>query len=84
MLQNLPECDRPLLALCPLRLCGSLKRAIACKIFIVRSLSPSSVFSASLWFVKKSDRQISTIGSLSSIIPWHLLYETLRVGGSLS
>ncbi|MFN6513524.1 MAG: hypothetical protein RMY29_003345 [Nostoc sp. CreGUA01] len=27
-----PKCDRPLLPLCSLRLCGSLKRAIACKI----------------------------------------------------
>ncbi|WP_334840809.1 hypothetical protein [Nostoc sp.] len=46
-----PPCDRTLLPLC---LCGSLKRAIACKIFSVRSLSSFSMFSAPLWFVKKT------------------------------
>ncbi|QLE41970.1 hypothetical protein FD723_17135 [Nostoc sp. C052] len=54
-----PQCDRSLLPLCSLRLCGSLKKAIAYKISSVRSLSLSSVFSAPLWFVKKSDRTMS-------------------------
>ncbi|MEH2119300.1 hypothetical protein [Nostoc sp.] len=54
MLQNLPECDRYFLPLCSLCLCGSLKRAIACKIPSVRSLSSDSVSFAPLWFVKKS------------------------------
>ncbi|MHC5736716.1 hypothetical protein [Nostoc sp.] len=36
--------------------CTFTTKAIACKISIVRSPSSSSVFSAPLWFVKKSDR----------------------------
>ncbi|MGJ5633470.1 hypothetical protein [Nostoc sp. CALU 1950] len=46
-------CDRSLLTLCSLRLCGSLKRAIAKS---PRCDHYSSVFFAPLWFVKKSDR----------------------------
>ncbi|MEH2363768.1 hypothetical protein [Nostoc sp.] len=49
---------------------------------------PSSV---SLWFVKKAiackifslRRRSQPKASLSSIIPWHLLYETLREGALL-
>ncbi|MEH2183995.1 hypothetical protein [Nostoc sp.] len=59
------EAIAPLFRLCLLRLCGSLKRAIACKIFTMRSLS---FYSAPLWFVKKSDRQFFSVRSLCNII----------------
>ena len=53
-LQNLQRAIAPPVPLCSLRLESFVKKAIAYKISSVRSLSSSSVFSALLWFIKKS------------------------------